>query len=185
MGKLKTWLIFGAACLVAGTVGFFGPQVLVSWLSSPRGEALEDAAVEPGGRPSPPGKESSSRPSPAAEDDSKSLDWRFIRLEKGGRTTVVNLNEERLTRYLSVAITVEADGRKVDVDKVRTKLDENRPKVRNTITEFLASKKVSEVQGGPNIAHLREEIKKELNKLLFPDEPEKIKAVYFEEFSIQ
>lgn len=172
MEKLKTGLIVAAACLAAGVVGWFVPQVLFSlgWLG-PAAATSDGTALLPGS-----GSLSESSGTAAVESN-------LFPLEANGKPMVVNLNDPKLTRYLSVAITLEAQPQYVK--RVKETLDKKKPIVRCYLTKYFADKTVDQVRGRAAISHMLREICDELNRLLFPDEGGRIRDVYFEEFSVQ
>ncbi|HWG43741.1 MAG TPA: flagellar basal body-associated FliL family protein [Gemmataceae bacterium] len=96
---------------------------------------------------------------------------------------VVNLNEDRLTRYLRVKLLLVVDDHD---EKVMTDLiGKNKPLLKNWLISHLSDKSLLEVSGAPGVNKLRREIWHEFNKELFPDGSEKILDIFFEEFVVQ
>jgi flagellar basal body-associated protein FliL len=96
---------------------------------------------------------------------------------------VVNLNEERLTRYLRVKLLLVVDAAS---EKPLTDLiTKNKPSLKNWLISHLSDKSLKDVTGQPGVNKIRREIWHQFNKDLFPDGSEKIRDVFFEEFVVQ
>jgi flagellar FliL protein len=96
---------------------------------------------------------------------------------------VVNLNEDRLTRYLRVKLLLVIDAR--DEKEMTELITKNKPLLKNWLISHLSDKSLLEVSGAPGVNKLRREIWHEFNKELFPDGSEKILDIFFEEFVVQ
>lgn len=96
---------------------------------------------------------------------------------------VVNLNEPMLTRYLSVDITLLADGK--DEALLTEAVESHAPILRTWLTSHLADKSMDDVRGKVGINRLRREIQDHFNALLFDDGHERVRDVLFEEFHVE
>ncbi len=96
---------------------------------------------------------------------------------------VVNLNEPALTKYLSLDITLLADGK--DDVAVRSAVEERLPILRTWLTGHLADKSMEDVRGKAGVNRLRREIQDQFNALLFEDGRERVRDVLFEEFHVE
>lgn len=96
---------------------------------------------------------------------------------------VVNLSEERLTRYLRVKIMLKIDEME---EKTFTEfLTKNKAILKNWVISYLSDKSLQEVSGGGGVNRLRREILEQFNTLLYPGGQEKIRDVLFTEFNVQ
>lgn len=96
---------------------------------------------------------------------------------------VVNLNEPALTKYLSLDITLLADGK--DEASVKDAVDGRLPILRTWLTSHLADKSMEDVRGKVGVNRLRREIQDQFNALLFDDGRERVRDVLFEEFHVE
>jgi flagellar FliL protein len=96
---------------------------------------------------------------------------------------IVNLNEERLTRYLKVKLLLVSDAREEKAlgDLVQKK----KPLLRNWLIAHLSDKSLQEISGAAGMNKLRREIWHQFNAELYPDGSEKILDIFFEEFVVQ
>ncbi len=96
---------------------------------------------------------------------------------------VVNLNDPTLTRYLSIEVTLQAEG--LDEDDVKSAIETRKPILQTWLTGHLADKSIEDVRGKVGINRLRREIQDNFNSLLFTDGRERIQDILFEEFHVQ
>jgi flagellar basal body-associated protein FliL len=96
---------------------------------------------------------------------------------------VVNLNDPTLTRYLSVEVTLQAEGR--DEEEVKEALESRKPILQTWLTSHLADKTLEDIRGKVGINRLRREMQDNFNALLFTDGRERIQDILFEEFHVQ
>jgi flagellar protein FliL len=96
---------------------------------------------------------------------------------------VVNLNEERLTRYLRVKIMLIVDGNREK--ELTDRITNNKAFLRNWLISYLMNKSLKEVTGTTAANKLRREIMEQFNELLDKSGPESIQEVLFEEFVVQ
>jgi flagellar basal body-associated protein FliL len=100
-----------------------------------------------------------------------------------GDPVVVNLNEDRLTRYLKIKILLVVDARD---EKMATELvQKKKPALRNWLIANLSDKSLPEVTGAAGLNKMRREIWHQFNSELYPDGSEKILDIFFEEFVVQ
>lgn len=153
-GRMKAVLILGVVGLLAGAGGFALPILLTHAGFSMLGQGAE-AESKLGNKPA------------------------FIPVGD----VVVNLSEERLTRYLRVKLILVVD---TSQEKAITELfTKNKAILKNWLISHLSDKSLSEVSGATGVNRLRREIQDQFNALLFPDGSEKIHDVLFEEFVVQ
>jgi flagellar FliL protein len=96
---------------------------------------------------------------------------------------VVNLSEERLTRYLRVKLILVVD--ESQEKTVKELFDKNKAILKNWLISHLSDKTLAEVSGASGVNRLRREIQDQFNAILFPDGSETIHDVLFEEFVVQ
>jgi flagellar basal body-associated protein FliL len=96
---------------------------------------------------------------------------------------VVNLAEERLTRYLRVNLTLLVDG--ANETLVRQAVETKRTILKDWLISYLSDKGLDEVRGAAGVNRSRREIQDHFNGLLFPDGSARIRDVLFEEFTVQ
>jgi flagellar protein FliL len=96
---------------------------------------------------------------------------------------VVNLAEERLTRFLRVKLILVVD---VAQEKQATELiAKNKAILKNWLISHMSDKGLQEVSGAGGVNRLRREIQDQFNALLYQDGSDKIRDVLFEEFVVQ
>jgi flagellar FliL protein len=96
---------------------------------------------------------------------------------------IVNLNEDRLTRYLKVKILLVCDIRE---EKELTDLvQKKKPLLKNWLIAHLSDKSLQEVSGAAGMNKLRREMWHQFNTELYSDGSEKILDIFFEEFVVQ
>ena len=99
-------------------------------------------------------------------------------------STVVNLSEGRLSRYLKVTITLRVPEKsKSEVKKI---MEGGKEAVfKNWLICYLSDMKMEDVKGSSSINRLREDIKKGFNDILERYSSAEVDSVFFEEFNIQ
>jgi flagellar FliL protein len=95
---------------------------------------------------------------------------------------VVNLNEDRLTRYLKVKVLLVVAEK--DEKAITDLIQKHKPALKNWLIGHLSDKSLQEVSGAAGVNKLRREIWHEFNKELYPDGSEKILDIFFEEFVV-
>jgi len=90
---------------------------------------------------------------------------------------IVNLDEERATRYLKISLSLE-----VDNQEVVNELNTLKPRLIDSLITLLSNKKFTEIQSIEDKKKIRREIIAEFNKRLIKG---RVINVYFSEFIIQ
>jgi flagellar FliL protein len=96
---------------------------------------------------------------------------------------VVNLHEERLTRYLRLKIVLEVE--ESEEKKLNELLNKRKAPLKSWLISYLADRTLEEVRGTVGINRIRREIRDHFNEMLYPDGREVIRQVHFEEFTVQ
>lgn len=115
----------------------------------------------------------------------KEEDTTFVPFASSGadKDIVVNLNEGRMTRFITVAITMQIPtSAKASFEK---RLGEKKAQLRNWLLSELADKEIDDIRGAAGQNRLRREIREHFNAVLFPDGYEQIYDVLFEQFNVQ
>jgi flagellar basal body-associated protein FliL len=96
---------------------------------------------------------------------------------------VVNLAEERMTRYLrlKLAVLVEVENEKDVTDRL-TKL---KAAVKSKLIGYLSGKTLKDVSGSVGVNRLQREVLEQFEEVLYPTGHSHIKAVMFEEYVVQ
>ncbi|HTU22190.1 MAG TPA: flagellar basal body-associated FliL family protein [Gemmataceae bacterium] len=100
-----------------------------------------------------------------------------------GDPVVVNLNEDRLTRYLKIKLLLVVDAS--EEKTVNELVLKKKPALKNWLIANLSDKSLSEVSGAAGLNKMRREIWHQFNSELFPDGAEKVLDIFFEEFVVQ
>jgi len=96
---------------------------------------------------------------------------------------VTNLNEQTLTKYLSLEITLQTDAE--HEEEVTAAIEARKPILSTWLTSHLADKTLEDIRGKVGVNRLRREIQDNFNSLLFTDGRERVLDVLFEEFHVQ
>ncbi|MCS7166752.1 MAG: flagellar basal body-associated FliL family protein [Gemmatales bacterium] len=155
-GRLR-WVILGILALASIAAGFALPWLFSAWASSKR-----DAHATP----RPPPKESVEKTAFVSFGD-----------------VVVNLHEERLTRYLRLKIVLEVE--ESEEKDIQELLNKRKAPLKSWLISYLADRTLDEVRGTVGINRIRREIRDHFNEMLYPDGREVIRQVHFEEFTVQ
>jgi len=125
------------------------------------------------------GEKEMEKAKPKAEGEAKTIVIPFS--EKEG--TVVNLAEERATRYLKVklALSVDAEYEK----EVLKKLAEKKTAMKSWLLIHLAGKTLKDVSGSVGASRVQREILEKFEDFLYPDGHGHLRAVLFEEYVVQ
>ena len=116
----------------------------------------------------------------AAEKVQEAAEYVFLPFDM----TVVNLAEARLTRYLSVTLSLQV--KRESSAAVRQVFESDRKAIfKNWLISYLSDKKLEEVKGSASLSELRREILDGFNIILAEHGDERIDAVLFEEFNVQ
>jgi len=100
----------------------------------------------------------------------------------GGDPVVVNLNDERMSRFLSVGFSL-----KVSEDSLLTEadLDQKGPPLMSWLIANLSANTLEDVRGQAGQNRIRREIRDQFNSILFPDGKDRIFDVLFNNFAVQ
>jgi flagellar protein FliL len=126
-------------------------------------------------------------PKTHAEAGAKSHEAKFKRTGKRAYVpfgdVVVNLNEEKLHRFLRIKLLLVVDEgyEKTLIEEVQ----KIKPELKNWLIAYLSDKSLNDVTGAAGVNRLRREIWSKFNGEMFPDGSEHIQDVIFEEFNIQ
>jgi len=100
-----------------------------------------------------------------------------------GDALVVNLGEERLTRYLRVKLLLVVVG---DEEKaIAEHVQKQKAYLKSWLISFLSDQSVQEVSRAAGVNRIRREIRDQFNAMLFPDGSEKVLDILFDEFVVQ
>jgi flagellar protein FliL len=96
---------------------------------------------------------------------------------------VVNLAEERMTRYIRVKIVLEVDEKSelVAVEHIA----KHKAAMKSWLISHLASKRLTEVAGSVGVNRLQREILERFDEMLYPEQEDRLLGVLFEEFMVQ
>lgn len=100
-----------------------------------------------------------------------------------GRSLVVNLNDERMSRYLSVAITLKVDPGISDL--ARKHLEVQSPAIRDRLIRYFSAMSLDEVRERETRERMRNEIRQQLSEILFPNGDHEVSDILFTEFAVQ
>lgn len=96
---------------------------------------------------------------------------------------VVNLGEERLTRYLRAKIILVVPG---DQEKAVTEhLNKQKAFLKSWLISYLSDLTLQEVSRAVGVNRLRREIRDQFNAMLWPDGQELVQDILFDEFVVQ
>ncbi len=96
---------------------------------------------------------------------------------------VVNLGEDRLTRYLRVKILLVVDG--AQEPTITEHLNKQKAYLKSWLIGYLSDLSLQEVSRAVGVNRLRREIRDQFNALLWPDGQELVLEVLFDEFVVQ
>ena len=124
---------------------------------------------------------------PADEKDAKKKKAKHGHEEKLATVpvgdVVVNLSEERMTRYLriKVAVQVEAEAEA----KVKEHVEKHKAALKSWMISHIAGKTLKDVSGTVGVNRLQREILERFDDILYPAGDSPIRAVLFEEYVVQ
>lgn len=98
-------------------------------------------------------------------------------------SVAVNLSSDRLTRYLRVKLALVVD--EAHEHDVSEKIKRKQAFLKSWLISHLADQTIPDVTGAAGVNRIRREVQDQFNAMLFPDGPEMIRDVLFEEFLIQ
>jgi len=97
--------------------------------------------------------------------------------------TLVNLDDNRLSRYLRVKIALQVD--KNQQDSITEIIEARKIVLKNWLLGYLSDRDMEEIRGAAGQNRLRREIHNYFNATLFPDGYDRIHDVLFAEFNVQ
>lgn len=150
---LWVWIVVGLSCALAGAAGAF---------------LLPVQAESPQEKPIPAKYELPTREATV-----------FVKFDK----VVVNLDEGRLTRYLSLALTLETA--KTEEQEFQKRLAAKNAVLRNWLLSTIADRDIDDIRGAAGQNRLRREIRDHFNSVLYPEGFDRIYDVLFDEFNVQ
>ena len=98
-------------------------------------------------------------------------------------TVIVNLGEERLTRYLRVKPLLVVD--ESEVKEATELLARQKPFLKSWLIGYLSDQSLLEVSRAIGVNRIRREIRDQFNAILYPDGSERIHDILFDEFVVQ
>jgi flagellar basal body-associated protein FliL len=96
---------------------------------------------------------------------------------------VVNLNSDRLNRYLRLNITLLI--RETDLVELEPLVKEKKALLKSWMLSYLADVSMEDIRGAAGQNRLRREIQDHFNTVLFDDGHDRIREILFQEFNIQ
>ncbi len=96
---------------------------------------------------------------------------------------VVNLGEERLTRYLRVKILLVVE--EAEAKEAGELLNKQKAFLKSWLIGYLSDQTLGEVMRAVGVNRIRREIRDQFNAMLYPDGAERIHDVLFDEFVVQ
>jgi flagellar FliL protein len=95
---------------------------------------------------------------------------------------VVNLGEERLTRFLRVKLILVVDqSREKEAAEL---LQKQKAFLKNWLISYLSDLSMSEVTGAAGVNRIRREVRDQFNAMLYPNGQEQIQDILFDEFVV-
>ena len=154
-GKLFIWLIITAVLIVGG---FATPMMLNSQNSKQANNQPAAPAIP--------------IPDPLEEAD-------FVEFGE----QVLNLNDPRFSKYLSVNFSLQVA--KSQVEPIEKLIEERNDMLVNWLISHVSDKKSEDLRGAQGANQLRREIHDSFNQLLFDDGIERIQNILYKKFNIQ
>lgn len=96
---------------------------------------------------------------------------------------VVNLAEDRMTRYLRVKISLKVDAD--DEKNVTDLVAKNKAEMKSKLISYLAGKSLKDVSGSVGVNKIQREILEKFDDILYPDGNSRLREVLFEEYVVQ
>jgi flagellar FliL protein len=96
---------------------------------------------------------------------------------------VVNLGDDRLSRFLRVKIMVAVE--EVEAKEITELLATQKAFLKSWLIGYLSDQSTQEITRKVGVNRIRREIRDEFNARLFPDGEEKIIDILFDEFMVQ
>jgi flagellar FliL protein len=96
---------------------------------------------------------------------------------------VVNLPEDRLSRFLRAKIMVAVE--ETDAKEMTELLESQKAFLKSWLIGYLSDQSTQEVTRKVGVNRIRREIRDQFNAMLFPDGEEKVVEILFDEFVVQ
>lgn len=96
---------------------------------------------------------------------------------------IVNLNSNRMDRYLRMLIFLQVDGE--HYEEVLEKMEHRKVQLKSWMVAYLSDVALEDIRGTAGQNRLRRDIQDHFNTTLFEDGHDRIQDVLFEEFTIQ
>lgn len=158
--KKKGKLVLIVACLASVAAGAVVPMVIdVS--------ALTGAKAAEGGK----------KPKPKAGHEHEKL----ATVPVGD--VVVNLAEERMTRYLRIKVAVQVEA--AEEKKLAEHVEKHKTALKSWMISHIAGKTLKDVSGTVGVNRLQREILERFDDILYPAGDSPMRAVLFEEYVVQ
>ena len=177
-GGMKGWLVMAVIGLVSGATGFAVPMVFLNGSTltgGKRSHSTERAEKQDKGDHD--SAKHESKPS-SAKREAGANQLAFVPFGE----VVVNLAEEKLSRYLRVTLTLQVDP--AHEEAVKKAVERKKTILKNWLIGYLSDKELDEVRGAIAVNKARREIQEQFNRLLFPDGSDLIQEILFEEFTV-
>ncbi len=126
---------------------------------------------------------SNSDPLPVPRPEISEEEAAYVPFTEEGENIVVNLNGERMTRYLAIAFTMKIS--KESEAEFMELLAEKMPPLRNWLIGNLSKNSLEDIRGPAGQHRIRREIRDEFNTILFPKGGDRIFDILFSEFAVQ
>ncbi len=180
-GSFVPWIAVG---VISAGLGSAVPFLLAEQLTATAGSSGGEHAAEegPGGsgtHATKAGKRVKSFEMPSEEE---TVFITFGEREKDHRI-VISIDEGRMSRYLSVAITLQIPKSQEEAFKLR--VDAKKILLRNWLLSKGSDLNLETIRGAAGQNRLRREIRDHFNSVLCPDGYDQIYDVLFEEFNVQ
>jgi flagellar protein FliL len=98
---------------------------------------------------------------------------------------IVNLADERLSRYLKVKIVLDIEGEEKDKEALIEHVNKYKPALKSWIISHVAGKSLKDVAGTVGVKRLQRELFEKFEEVLYPDQEEKLKDLFFEDYVVQ
>jgi flagellar basal body-associated protein FliL len=95
---------------------------------------------------------------------------------------VVNLSEDRMTRFLKVKVSIQCE--EAAEGKVKEHVEKNKAALKSWMISHIAGKTLKDVSGTVAINRLQREMLERFEDLLFPEGESPLVAVLFEEYVV-
>src|SRR5262245_36847288 len=173
-GGVLGWIVMALIGLVSGATGFAVPMVFLNGPKSSESKSTHGSASAADGHEKS-DHDSGKHESPKTNKrDGMANQPAFVPFGE----VVVNLADERMTRYLRLSLTLQVDP--AHEESVKKAIERKKTILKNWLISYLSDKELDEVRGAIGVNKARREIQDQFNRLLFPDGSDLIQEVLFE-----